>query len=451
MKKLLLVAAMFGVSGCTSTMQCSDDKKCSSTIVSKSVETGDKPDAGVLYAIPRQNLQLSIVRSPVTKKKLAANVEDTKKAENDLSTQVKAKAAQIKDLDTMAAAAKDSAKAKLTLELEVAKLQKLLLDKKLANAGRALIDAKNALGDFQANPVNFEDKITLKVLAPYPDSNNQFIAQPNRGPFSADTIEIKTTAAGLLSGGNGKSEGQLDEILVKVAQAYASLGADAPEVNNKTAQPYFAEDILKARKAVAAKSKEEIEELQRCLQNEGQFSYEIDLRNDGWGSDLTAQMKKSAFCYSFTLVSPKSMAQVNDVKGSYDGLMYPRKTTVHFKLHDNVKNKFVKSLFASVIDGRTLGYIPLPRGVFATNEQEFEFKDGLLTRYKSITQNELVEVFALIPRIGRALMSIPTEMLKFKVDYSNQEAAYYQASEAAMAARLSYEAALASQAAQSED
>ena len=98
-----------------------------------------------------------------------------------------------------------------------------------------------------------------------------------------------------------------------------------------------------------------------------------------------------------------------------------------------------------MIDSHLLGVIPFERGYFATNEYEFEFKSGLLTRYKAVTPNELLSIFGMFPRAAKAIVSVPADIIKLKLDYSSSEESYYKAQQAAFEARQAYEKAVAEQ------
>jgi len=109
------------------------------------------------------------------------------------------------------------------------------------------------------------------------------------------------------------------------------------------------------------------------------------------------------------------------------------------KQYDEPTGQYRETLHIDAINPNIIGNLPLRRGVFATNDYEFEFSNGLLTRYKSVRPNELVAALSAVPAVAKALVSIPAEIISLKVDYSSQEKAYYEAQQAVLKARLQLE------------
>ncbi|MEQ8691250.1 MAG: hypothetical protein RIC89_10500, partial [Pseudomonadales bacterium] len=127
----------------------------------------------------------------------------------------------------------------------------------------------------------------------------------------------------------------------------------------------------------------------------------------------------------------------------FEGLLYPRMSGMAFDLlqsEDGETYSKVQSLFINVVDSSVIGVLPVHRSTFANNDVEFEFKNGLLTRYKSVTPSEVLSFLQLFPAAAKAVVSIPAEIIQLKIDYSSKEAAYYDAQAAIIEARRNLEA-----------
>ena len=80
-----------------------------------------------------------------------------------------------------------------------------------------------------------------------------------------------------------------------------------------------------------------------------------------------------------------------------------------------------------------------PKQDFADNEVEFEFKSGLLTKYKSVTPNEFLQALRMIPAGLKALIATPAEIIQLKIDYSTKETDYNRARMAAILSQRQFE------------
>lgn len=429
------------LSGCKSTPKCSTDDKCKSSIISIPANQAT-PVNGVMYAIPKQDITLKIVRTKVTKKSLEDKLQTAKDAATKKATALESKSDELKKkkkLITLAVGDK-KALAKLNLEASILELEETVLKKEKADADKKRLKAQQDLDKFSSQGEHFKDDITMSAGKPYPDADNLLVAQLNTNYVTSETIELKTTAAGLLSGGTGKSEGQVDQIIVSAISAIKSVKVKTPPLVK-----IFSVNPMQTaqKKSCAVNPKEET------------FEFKINFDDDNYADNLKSALDKTSLCYyEFDLVTQITKSKLtsdteskNDsgqeqISNAIDGLVYPRKRQLQFNVYNVLSNddkSFVKSLYTDYIDSSRLAYISLDKGRFATNEYEFEFTDGLLTRYKSTKPNEIVEALSLIPEAAKAIISVPGEILQLKIDYSSKEAAYYDAQRLVLEAKEAYE------------
>ena len=126
-------------------------------------------------------------------------------------------------------------------------------------------------------------------------------------------------------------------------------------------------------------------------------------------------------------------------------MFYPSTINVAFEIQqstDGDQYDVKDHLYANIVDSGSLGVIPLTKGTFADNTYEFEFSNGLLTRYKSVTPNEFVDFLSMIPEGLKALISVLAEFIQLKIDYSSKETGYYEARVAALEAQRKYQDSL---------
>jgi len=404
---------------------------CSSAIISENIVVNKVYD-GVIYAIPHQLIEFSIKRTKVTEKKLEDAHDKAEKNVKAIKGEIdKLNKQTIPDLKNKLDSAQSSAaKAKLSLELEIAQLDLLILKRKYKDAAEKLSTAKRNLDNFEGE--HFKDVFKIRALPPVPHPSLRFAAEVNRGALSSETIEIKTTPEGLLTGGSGKSEGKADEIFVALVKAVSALqpGVIAPSLQFETLDIEVSPDI-------PIPPTKEIE-----------FKHTFDLRTENFMEILNHKIRENNFFYrvEYSSNNPK-IDNPPRIQRKNMGLVYPRKVNLQFDIYrTETKSELMKfpakSLYVNVIDSRLLGVINFKKGVFADNEYEFEFKDGLLTRYKSVTPNEFIEFLAMFPRAAKAVVSIPTELIQLRINYSSSEEGYYKAKQAAFEARRSYEKAL---------
>lgn len=409
---------------------------CSASVVTRE-HSLKKPQAGVTYYLPTQNLQLKVERKLVTEAKLKKDLDTLIEAKTKQAEEEKKQKIVAETIEKKLKEAKGLAKAKLELELELAKIDLLVAKRDLTEIDRKIAEKQTEIAGYKENPVVYRDVFTLESKALQPDLDKVYVASVKKNFWTSETLELKTTPGGLLTGGSGKSEGNLDEIIVAAFQAFASVSPLKEGL--KTAFPL--------EKKVSAIQPED-----PCLQPE-EKSYSAEFSFDSESiKNLANNMKQQGFCYRLSWQVADSLTKANEVQlpekectdGCVGGLLYPRQIRVGLKVTEHNESNY-QILYADVIDRRSVAYIPLDASMFATNDYEYEFNNGLLTRYKSVTPNEFVGFFSMIPAAGKALLSIPAEILQLKIDYSSKEEGYYKAQQTLMEARLAYEEALAKQ------
>ena len=71
--------------------------------------------------------------------------------------------------------------------------------------------------------------------------------------------------------------------------------------------------------------------------------------------------------------------------------------------------------------------LPSQAGPFTKSVTTHAFKDGIPTEFSTTRPSEILAVANLPLDVARAIISVPTEILKLKVDYNNQAQALTEA------------------------
>jgi hypothetical protein len=453
--KLCLMLGCLLMTGCSTLKQkkgCDNafgSNKCQSLVVSKPMDPRGA-ESGMMYALPKQQIKFKINRVKVTQKGLEAALKSAEEQEqaikSALNTHNKETVDKLKHHHKHVKL--DANVASVTHLLEIALIDQQRLNEQLIEAQKATNAVRKKLAEFSGDV--FEDQISLTQLPLLPDNNNVLVAKINKNALSSDTFELKTTRNGLLSGGMGQSEGQLDDIFVSLASAFAHVKATSRKPIK-----------MKPKAPQAAKPDSD-----SCsILKEDAFEYTIDVNHSAAFKKLNAKMPAECFAYRVEPVTPlpaadcevKDYLQIsaNKTYGYYDGLLYPRVSVVQFdviKLRQGTEPELVvHSFFPEIINACQLGVLPINKALFANEDHEFEFNDGLLTRYKTEGSSEVTAFLGMFPAAAQSLISIPAEILQLRVNYQSKEKAYYDALLEAHQSRMNYQDALSDDTEDSEE
>jgi len=428
---------------------------------------------GVLYSLPTQDVSLTIEQVLVKADDLKKNIKKLKtKLKGSQTKLTKLKAAdkklgefikKIPDENVTYKQIKDGEKLESTQAIE--DLVNLIgkTEAKLKSVEKELkdLEKKNSEREYKV-------KLSAKALTPYPSQNLLFSARNINNGFTHESIEIKTTAAGLLAGGTGTSRGKIDEIMVSLASAFGGIEG-LKDVN----------DLISRESVFTLKSREiPIETDNSCKFKEFKKTIKLNLTNKDPLKKLNKELKAQKSCLKlfignqndfqsqFPLCDERKKFQVHkyactkyvkdknnpkapeklDKNQFIDGLIYPRQTPLWIGVCKTdtpsssvCKNEQLKKeISVNVINPRSLGVLKLEQGLFADNSYEFDFKNGMLTRFKSDKGNEFVSFFSMFPSMARALVSIPAEIIQLKFNLSDSEKAYYEAQTEILKQKLKY-------------
>ncbi|GLX85158.1 hypothetical protein tloyanaT_14100 [Thalassotalea loyana] len=458
---ILSVVLLSSCAGNYLSATCTDPDKCESAIISKTVQRNDKVSAGVLYALPRQRVKITIKSELVTKEGIKQTITkryaevDKSKAKLIQATKEKKSAedrlAAHKNAEDIGESYETYA-SRVAIEIFEAKAIIKVETDKISALNKQIVKLKNQLTSFPDTPAIHTISMTPVAEAPHADGDAMLSAVMVDNPKTADSFEITTTDAGLLSGGSGTSKGQVDEIIVSLAKAIGAFNAPTTTVNKNAP--------IGSHSFVAAKG--------LCKHKAFNKTFVLDFKHsDAPEAEINRFFKTNKLCLKFNINNSSSFTSdyslltydikaedeagtEDDDKGLYDGLVYPRKSALNMSLCETINTdvqqcspmaSFPTQYFSlDIIDPSRVGVIKLDQGTFADNNYEFEFSNGLLTRFKSDKPSEIISALAMIPAAAKALVEIPAEIIQLKFDLSDKDRAYYEMQTAILKAKLEHDA-----------
>lgn len=270
--------------------------------------------------------------------------------------------------------------------------------------------------------------LELQAEPVIPDTSQRFMLSLDHGSWNDDDLKIQTTESGLIKSLSSTSTDRAGDVAVEIAKAAAKVakliaGFPIPsggEVVQAADLPMCPE--FKKRYYVDPSDPVEVERLQGQLVQEANGVRLVV-------EDLTTPCTVGEMIESKNASGATVKTECGDPKGKIDLSGRPRgllnRRSVPFKVTlstpDGAPIDQAVSIVTAVPDSRTDALMSLESGLFVTRTYGAEFTDGALTRFD---QNKPSEVYggAMIPnRVLSEIVSIPTDLLQLKVDYSTKD------------------------------
>lgn len=213
---------------------------CASSIQSTLIRDRDEVGEGVSYHLPKRMVRLVVDRKALNpdRSKEFLKLHQAQIALNDA---VAAENMAMAALDAAMLALSDAGKAEpplpesaiKTLDDDV-KAKKLSHDmakntsnerkKDVAAAEAAYLEAVRKRAEkSKEETVNYEETVTLSLTPLIPDEEARFTAKMNHNWFRSDDWDLRVSAAGLLSKGDSKPDGELDEVIIELGKVALAI------------------------------------------------------------------------------------------------------------------------------------------------------------------------------------------------------------------------------------
>ena len=481
--QILLCLVLFLVNGCTTVdtnTKCSSF--CKSTIVSMPIDSSKASISnGVLYSLPLQDAELVIENKLIVKKDLASKETALKATLDRLKGELKALKFEHKSIKEFVAKIPKS-KPKILQEKnnELASTA-ILITLKKDEITKVKENIELSQSQLKLLPIDTSEAFilsaSLKSLKPYAAPNLVLSAVMPDSLSSSETVELKTSSSGLLAGGSGVSKGNVDEIFIAFAGA---LGAfKGQKLANKSTHPEpklllaeyppertpsncVQETFKKSFRITPYKQENKILSKVNSFFNSNNYCFHASVLSNNDFTYSYPSLVGATTKSNDTQPENQGKGKTPSNKGGsnkktakkteyLDGLAYPRKSPFKIKIcrskgvkspHCIINEDFISQeniLTANLISPKRLGVLKLNRGFFADNSHEFEFTDGLLTRFKSDRGNETLSFLAMFPEAAKAIIKIPAELIQIKFDLSDNEKAYYEAQTEILKQKIMYD------------
>lgn len=371
---------------------------------------------GLVYSLPKGEVLLAAYRRKVAQSDITPLEQqvasDEQLVAKDNSTLSAAKATQQKDL--AAAATTDTQKAQDQAAVATAKAS-LDADKMtLKAANDTLSEKKAAVGK------KWFEAFSLTQLPIQPDPTARFVANLSHLSTRDDNMQLSLTN-GLLSATTTQSTDQTPTIIQNLAQSAVSV----------------ATLLAGGVPIVPSASTREIQSTEQV-----QCEYNIAIPFDPTESDINSTLQNQLKGYNphFTLsvLNPADSEKANHIgrsagSTSVDGLVYRAPIGVVISITPDMNAVTDKTCpLSSLPTAQTMSLVvpdsridytaPTDAGPFTASTFQYNFNNGMLTNYNVTRPSEVAAVANVPVQLVNDVMSIPTSILQFRLNYATAQA-----------------------------
>lgn len=379
--------------------------------------------AGLVYALPKGQFQLDVVRKVVTKADVSTAEKTLKSAQENTtkatSTQAEAEVTLSQAQSNVGALADStpiSVREKLESERALAtvmlraRVSELEAAKKLeAEAQKRLEQARNNLG-------KTEQTVSLKALPTIADSSYryQINSLPNR--WRDDAIKLSVNN-GLLSAGNSETTGQISSTVVNIISAISGIQSGGLQTVWNKANTTKCEAVAISQVFDPTDS-EDIARVNTGLAKSGLV---LTAKIAGANKPLDAPQQTNV--YGLAYRAPASVtASVTNLENAPSVCDLPMPANA--------------GLTATAPDSRTLFHLPVTGSLLTKSKVDLTFKDGMPSSYNWDQPSTAAALSRLPIDIMKAIVEVPASLLRVRVDYDNQAVALTEAQTKQLKAQL---------------
>ena len=419
--------------------------------------------SGVTYYLPKREVKITAERKLLKKDDLQKTIAAKKTELEAVNASIKTTEATIKTagnrLKAPSVQSNAAATATITEELAIA-----TADLELANTKKTAVETeiKNAeaslriLGAGPANSCAFSYSAAIELLAPVADTRLRLVADAFHSPLRDDDTKLAVNNAGLFTTANVIAADRTGDILVEIASAFSGLGGGggdplAFEGGPENADPAecgklptkFAYRLDPSDPAELATTNDELKEAgfpfrlqvppmadnytfsdarsdildrQRVVgkpKNGNEHRYEL-------GEALRHQGTKGALFYRTALPQTIILRQCETgTDCSQDG-----KDTVP-----------IEATITMLPQIGPISYIPMRSSAFVKTVDDVVFDNGMLVSWNASRPSEILEVVRLPVKILKSVVSVPAEIIKLRIDLSDQQKGLAASQQAQIAAQ----------------
>ncbi len=424
---------------------------CTNTILSEPVADGY--GTGLAYGLPRGMVQVKAERKRLSAddtaklKKIAETAEAKAKALGDRLSAAKS------ELELAMANLDQPSTIKAKLEDEAAKAKANVASlKSLEAEATSKADAARAAADVAGGAVGqLKDTVTLTVLPVSADPDARFVAKLNHWYTRDDDLKL-TVQNGLLASGATTSSDRTPDIIVALAKTIVAFSGGLSPVTGfgpSNVRPPQAgrRDVCREFTAVV-----EFDPTDNTPLVGSARTPPNGRRSVPWARQVLLELSDNTLELgagpSVRQTDGQSVPKQPRKEGAEDanslqGLAYrmpaPYWVSLLSKSAGNcllTPDQQTQTVSVNLPDPTQTFVLPSQAGAFTKSVTTHAFKDGIPTEFSTTRPSEILAVANLPLDLARAIISVPTEMLKLKVDYNNQAQALTEAQSKILQSRL---------------
>lgn len=266
-------------------------------------------------------------------------------------------------------------------------------------------------------------EMSIEAQPLVPDETQPRIAVLRHSYTRDDHLTITTTPSGLLAGANGVATDRTGDILVAVAQAAFALGGGG-------GVPMVAHGL----------TPDDDGDGDEPVCHPGKYAQTIDFSDDKMIADFSKMLGDRATGFTLErrsggVTGESKNAPKLDGKScplgvlapfdqGCDGLAYRRELPYLLELKQG--ETVADVMMITMPQGSPVAYVPYNVGLFVKNEFNVTFADGMLVSSEVDKPSELLSLAKLPVDMARGVMTVLTDFIQLRVDYTGKQAALAQ-------------------------
>lgn len=390
---------------------------------------------GVTYFLPKRDVKFIGARTPLKKTDVVENIKKAKsvieKADAEIAAAKIAKAQA--ELALKAQGLSSDRITQLNDDLIIANYQIETATRTKTLKQEEVVDLEKTLLQFDGQACLFSYDIKLEMLPIMPDSSARFVANLSHSVLRDDAQKFTVTSDGLLNSADITATDRSGDIIVELAGAIAGLG--------KAGGPA---SVLRANNVSSAAPPD-------CATAIKEFAFQFDPMNghslDGDATGINDRLANAGWPFKLSVLAGNiSNASASSVSSSWntpvratrrDGAPYPKsvdgllyRTALPVTIVVEQCNKPcaaegaipipVQASLVSLPQAGPISYIPMRSSAFVQTVDNVVFANGMLTSWEANRPSEVLEFVRLPIKIARSIVSIPTELIQLRVNYTNE-------------------------------
>jgi hypothetical protein len=424
---------------------------CSSVIVSKQASPASISE-GTSYFLPKRLHKLKVTATLVDPSKLDAQIKSAIQALKNIEDKKTSAEKTRDDLKSLAdktptGKAKDDAD-KLTQAAEgIYQVAQSGFIKALSEYNQLIInktstDIAKDDADKQTKTIpclyNFSMSITPQDLIP--DPTRSYVAQLNHSLLHDDDINIKTTAAGLLTGSNATTTDRTGDVIVAIAEAIATFGPGSPPIlKSKSRSPLVVSEKRPACPSSIPAFEQIVDFSEKNAPNQsrpkgfplipfpapnGSSTSPLDkVTIEISKADLLKIGEKPSVKINGSDVCPSDISKPDESEDAIKsekkcenvpGLLYRRDQPYIVQLKNDEAVIADETIFMPNLS--PISVAPAEAGFMVTSKYETVFENGMLTSNKINRPSEALAIASLPTTIAKGFVGVLTDFIKIRYD-----------------------------------